>query len=188
MVAGFNRFKDYVTFIQMARQMSVRRKNVVFVLVGDGETLEASRKAAAGFEAVRFLGRQKNIEAIVATFDVGVLCTFGEGFSNSIMEYMALGLPVVATEGGGTRELIVDGETGFLVAPSDPEALAERIGQLLDNPAVARRMGEAGKARLRRDFSISRMIDETIRLYERAQPKGKRIVIQGQAHQGGAGS
>jgi glycosyltransferase involved in cell wall biosynthesis len=188
MVAEFNRFKDHATFIEMARQMSVKRRDVAFVLVGDGEALEASQKAAADVGAIRFLGRQKNIEAIVGTFEVGVLCTFGEGLSNSVMEYMALGRPVVATDGGGTRELVVDGETGFLVPPADPWALAERIDYLLANPAIAMQMGKAGEARLRRDFAISRMIDETIRLYTDARSHSSRRVVGNGWRQGGAGA
>lgn len=168
MVAGFSRYKDYSTFIRVARELSTRRKEVVFVAVGDGETLEASRKMAAGLRAIRFLGKRKNVEEIVATFDIGVLATFTEGISNSLMEYMALRKPVVATDGGGTRELVVDGETGFLVPPQNPDALAAKIEYLLDNPDIARRMGEAGEARLRREFSIARMVEKTVKLYESA--------------------
>src|SRR5438876_8916005 len=105
---------------------------------------------------------------MVKTFTVGVLSTFTEGISNSVMEYMALKKPVVATDGGGTRELVVEGETGFLVPPGKPEALAAKIEYLLDNPDDARRMGEAGAARLRCEFSIARMIEKTVNLYEAA--------------------
>ncbi len=166
MVAGFSRYKDYSTFIRVAREVSTRRKKVVFVAVGDGETLEASKKMAADVGTIKFLGKRKNVEEIVATFDVGVLSTFTEGISNSIMEYMALKKPVVATDGGGTRELVVDGWTGFLVPPAKPEAMAARIEYLLDNPDDARRMGEAGEARIRSEFSIGRMVDKTVKLYE----------------------
>ena len=168
MVAEFNRFKDYPTFIQMARILSARRRDVAFLAVGGGTTLQASKELAAGLPTMTFLGEQKNIEPIVGTFDVGVLSTFTEGISNSIMEYMALGKPVVATDGGGTRELVVEGHTGFLVPPRDPNTLAARVEYLLDNPDIARGMGEAGEARLRRTFSLSRMIEETIRLYQTA--------------------
>src|SRR5262249_61588037 len=123
--------------IRVARKISRERKGIVFVAVGDGETLEASKKIAAGTEAIKFLGKRKNIEQLVETFDIGVLSTFTEGLSNSIMEYMALRKPVVATDGGGTRELVVDGETGFLVPPENPDALAAKIEYLLDNPDVA---------------------------------------------------
>ena len=77
---------------------------------------------------------------MVNVFDIGVLATHGEGISNSIMEYMALGKPVVASEGGGTCELVQDGITGFLVPRRDPQALAARISQLLDDQEAGRRM------------------------------------------------
>src|SRR5262249_41091338 len=136
--------------------------------VGDGEALEASRKIAADVGAIKFLGKRKNVEEIVETFDIGVLSTFTEGISNSIMEYMALRKPVVATDGGGTRELVVDGETGFLVPPGNPDALAAKIEYLLDHPDIAKGMGEAGEVRLRREFSITRMVERTAKLYELA--------------------
>jgi glycosyltransferase involved in cell wall biosynthesis len=173
MVAEFNRFKDYPTFIRAARKITRSRKDVVFVAVGDGETLESSKKITAGAEAIKFLGKRKDIIQLVATFDIGVLSTFTEGLSNSIMEYMALRKPVVATDGGGTRELVVDGETGFLVPPQNPDALAAKIEYLLDNPDVARGMGKAGEAKLRREFSITRMVEETVKLYQLAIANSK---------------
>ena len=173
MVAEFNRFKDYPTFIQMARTLSTRRRDVVFVAIGDGETLPACKEMAAGVAAIQFLGERKNIEEMVETFDVGVLSTFTEGISNSMMEYMALRKPVVATDGGGTQELVVDGQTGFLVPPQNPDALAAKVEYLLDNPETARQMGEAGEARLRRKFSTARMVEETVDLYKLAVANGR---------------
>src|SRR3989449_8023775 len=157
MVAEFNRFKDYPTFINAARKLSSKRSDVVFVAVGDGETLQASKEMAAGVAAIKFLGERKNIEQIAQTFDVGVLSTFTEGISNSIMEYMALRKPVVATDGGGTQELVVEGETGFLVPPKNPDRLAARIEYLLDNPEIARHMGEAGGTKVRREVLTARV-------------------------------
>ena len=75
---------------------------------------------------------------------------------------------MVATDGGGTRELVVDGETGFLVPPNDPDVLAAKIEYLLDHPDVAQHMGDAGEARLRRKFSTVRMVEETVELYKLA--------------------
>jgi glycosyltransferase involved in cell wall biosynthesis len=186
MVAEFNRFKDYSTFIQAARKISSRRKDVVFVLVGDGETMEASQREASGLEAIRFLGKKRDIEEIVETFDIGVLCTFVEGFSNAIMEYMALGKPVVATDGGGTRELVVHGETGFLVPPADPDAVAAKIEYLLDHPSIAKRFGHAAEARVRQKFSIARMVEETIRIYKVAIADSTAVAIHDDLREGSA--
>src|SRR5262249_16038980 len=114
--------------------------------------------------------------------------TFTEGLSNSIMEYMALGKPVVATDGGGTRELVVDGETGFLVPPGTPSALVAKIEYLLANPDIAKRMGEAGEARLRREFSIMRMVEETVKLYELTIANSKRRLSSDVLREGSAES
>jgi glycosyltransferase involved in cell wall biosynthesis len=168
MVAEFNRYKDYPTFIAAARIITRKRQDVFFVAVGDGETLREAKAAAEGIPTVSFLGKRKDVEDIISTFDVGVLCTFVEGLSNSIMEYMALGKPVVATIGGGTPELVVDGETGFLVAERDAVALAAAIERLVDDPDLAERMGKAGHAKLLEGFSINRMIEETVMLYKQA--------------------
>jgi glycosyltransferase involved in cell wall biosynthesis len=168
MVAEFNRFKDYATFIRAAQKISRKRKDVRFVAVGDGETLAACKEIAAGSDTIKFLGKRQNIEEIVNAFDIGVLSTFTEGISNSIMEYMALGKPVVATDGGGTKELVVEGETGYLVPAENPDALAVKLEYLLDHSDVAHRMGAAGEAKLRHEFSIERMVEETLKLYQRA--------------------
>ena len=156
----------------------------MFLAVGDGETLDACRAAAEDLGSMRFLGKRKDVEDLVAAFDVGVLCSFVEGLSNSIMEYMALGKPVVATDGGGTRELVVDGDTGFLVPQADAPALAAAIEHLVDWPGVAHRMGTAGRIRLRQHFSVARMIDETIALYERAATKSAGAAVPAEWREG----
>ena len=104
------------------------------------------------------------------------------------MGYMALKKPVVATDGGGTRELVVDGETGLLVPPANPDAVAAKIEYLLDNPTIAKRLGEAGEARLRREFSITKMIEETIQLYKRATANSKEIAVRDDLREGNAHS
>jgi glycosyltransferase involved in cell wall biosynthesis len=177
MVAEFSRHKDYLTFVEAARILSRTRQDVQFVTVGDGDTLEECQAAARDLSTFRFLGKHRDIEQIVATFDIGVLATFVEGLSNSIMEYMALGKPVVATDGGGTRELVVDGETGFLVRQSDAPALAAAVEYLVEHPDIAKRMGAAGQAKLRCELSLDRMVQETLALYRGAalvSPSGRR--------------
>jgi glycosyltransferase involved in cell wall biosynthesis len=174
MVAEFNRYKDYATFVDAARILSARRQDIVFLTVGDGETAPACRFAAKDLATVRFLGKRKDVEAIVATFDIGVLSTFVEGLSNSVMEYMAAGKPVVATDGGGTCELVVDGDTGCLVPPRDAGALAAAIEALVEDPERCGRMGLAGQAKLRREFSLERMVERTTALYETAAAVAKR--------------
>jgi glycosyltransferase involved in cell wall biosynthesis len=98
--------------------------------------------------------------------DICVLSTFTEGVSNSILEYMALEKPVVATIGGGTSEIVIDNETGFLINPSNPKELADKLGILLENKSLRTRMGSAGKKRVIDEFSVEKMVNKYIDLYK----------------------
>jgi glycosyltransferase involved in cell wall biosynthesis len=89
-----------------------------------------------------------------------------EGFPNAVLEAMAAGKAVVATAAGGTVEAVEDGRTGILVPPGNPEALAEALLHLLRNPDLAHRMGEAGRARVREEFPVERMVRRCQELYE----------------------
>src|SRR5207249_9979935 len=91
----------------------------------------------------------------------------GEGLPNAVLEAMAAGCPVVATDVGGTREAVVEGETGFLVPPADPDTIADRVLRLLRDPALARSMGERGLARARERFSVGAMVSRDQALYSR---------------------
>ncbi len=149
MVAEFSDYKDYPTYLRTAEIILERRNDVMFVAVGGGKHLEAcKRMVAPAADGIRFLGERKDIEAIVSAMHIGVLCTYTEGISNSIMEYMAAEKPVVVTDCGGNREIVMEGESGFLVSRTQPEVLAQKIELLLDDSALARRMGEAGKRHL----------------------------------------
>ena len=179
MVAEFSPYKDYQTFIDTARILEGRRPYIRFLAVGNGETLAAAQAAASGLSNIQFLGARKDVEQIISCFDVGVLCTFTEGLSNSIMEYMALGKPVVATNSGGTGELVVDGATGILVKQSDPHAVAAAIEHLVANPPIAEAMGREGQRRLRSDFTLQRMIDDTVSLSHEAAARSGRATATG---------
>jgi glycosyltransferase involved in cell wall biosynthesis len=102
---------------------------------------------------------------VLAAVNVSVLPSLSEGLSNSILESMAAGVPVVATAVGGTPELVEDGVTGYLVPPRDAAALAAAITRLLDDPTLARRLGEAGRRRVVERFSLAAMVGATERLY-----------------------
>ncbi len=119
-------------------------------LVGDGPhraALEAQAAAAGLADTVRFTGylTQEAVTAELAAHDILVLPSFAEGVPVVLMEAMASRLPVIATRVGGVAELVEDGVSGFLVPPGDPATLAERLGRLLDDPELCRRMGAAGR-------------------------------------------
>ena len=166
MVAEFSDYKDYVTYIKAAQMILQKRNDVSFIAVGGGKNLEACKQlAASAGSGIRFLGERRDVEAIVNAIDVGVLCTYTEGISNSVMEYMAAGKPSIVTDGGGSRELVLDGNTGFLVSASNPQAVAAKIELLLDGSDLGMRMGRAGQARLLDKFSLEQLVTNTMRMY-----------------------
>lgn len=175
MVAEFSDHKDFLTFICAAQEILVHRRDVVFVAVGDGKNLDLCKRMVSPDEkSIRFLGERKDVEALVQQMDIGVLCTFTEGISNSVMEYMAAGKPVIVTNGGGSSELIVNGENGFLVPPSNPADVADRIVKLLENPSLAHEMGEAGKARITQSFTCQELAEKTVAIYSAVLCDGTR--------------
>ncbi len=172
MVGGFFDRKDYETYINAALGVLSQRKDVTFVAVGEGPNL-AKYKAMIPSEydsSFIFTGAQKDVESIINIFDIGVLATnskvHGEGISNAILEYMALGKPVVATKGGGTNEIIVHNNTGILIEPHSLEVMANKILYLLKNPKESIVMGQEGKKRIGNFFSMDKMTNSYYELYQ----------------------
>lgn len=168
MTGAFYDRKDYETFVKAGELILKNRSDVTFVAIGDGPNLEKIKKLVNdnNTSQFKFLGRQQDVDSIVNIFTIGVLSTYSEGISNAIMEYMMLSKPVVASDGGGTNELIIDSETGFLVQVQNEEHLAEKIEYLLQHPRIAIEMGEKGKKRIEKHFSIKKMTEQTIQLYK----------------------
>ncbi|HVW18651.1 MAG TPA: FkbM family methyltransferase [Solirubrobacteraceae bacterium] len=141
---------------------------VRFVCVGDGalrdELAEEARRLGVS-ERVTFLGRRRDMPALLAACDLVVLPSLAEGLPLSLIEAMASHRPVVATDIGGTREL-VDGETGVLVAPGDPDALAAGIGALLADDDRRERLAAAGWRRARARFDSPAMVEGVLALYD----------------------
>src|SRR5262249_55996952 len=115
---------------------------------------------------VFFTGRCEHIADLLSISDVCVLSSVAEGFSNSILEYMGASRPVVATNVGGAREAIIEGETGYLVRPGDDETMAARITELLRNPDRARSMGRRGRQVVEQKFSPAAQLAQTEQLYD----------------------
>jgi glycosyltransferase involved in cell wall biosynthesis len=172
MVARFSKRKDYETYIESAKDILKKRNDVTFLAIGDGETLQCCMDLVPleYKENIRFLGKQTDVESIINIFDIGVLVSHEEGISNSIMEYMALAKPVIATKHGGNDEIVIENETGFLIGTKDVRSLSEKIEYLLDNKEIAKAMGRAGKERLKKEFSLEKMTEAYINLYARCFP------------------
>jgi glycosyltransferase involved in cell wall biosynthesis len=149
---------------------AIRRRHPTahLVLVGSGDA-DRCRSAARALDlerCVHFVGGVADAVPVIRHFTVGVLCSESEGFSNAVIEYMGTGKPTVCTNVGGNTELIREGETGFLVAPGDIAALAERISFLLTHPALAATMGRAARESAGQ-FTVGRMADAYMNLYRR---------------------
>jgi glycosyltransferase involved in cell wall biosynthesis len=167
--------KHYDVVIEAARRLSRVADGWRFLLVGDGPDRARLTSSARGLTAagvVEFPEPGMEVLGLVRDADAGVLMTDPayayEGLSNSIMEYMALRLPVVCGDGGGNPELVVDGVTGFIVPPGDPAALTGRLAYLRDHPGERAAMGAAGRARIDGEFSLPRMVARMVEVYAEA--------------------
>jgi glycosyltransferase involved in cell wall biosynthesis len=114
---------------------------------------------------VHFLGWRGDMPALYAGLDLVLLTSDNEGMPTSIIEAMAAGKPVVATDVGGVRSLVADGETGFLVPPRDPDALASACLRLLGDPAACERMGAAARRAVYPRFDVSTLLATMERFY-----------------------
>lgn len=171
--------KRHDIFLQAAALVNQAIPETRFAIVGDGpwrDYLEALSQKLGLESKVAFLGEQREVGPYLAAFDVAALTSETEGCSNSVLEAMAVGKPVVATDVGGNRELIDNGETGFLVPFGDPKALSEAIIRLLRDPVLARMIGERAKERTIHRFSLENMVNQYESLYETAlkQRRGKK--------------
>jgi glycosyltransferase involved in cell wall biosynthesis len=171
-----NPVKDHPMFLRAAARVRTTTPDVGFAIAGEGELMEGLRKLAGQLgieEDVFFLGRCDNVADLLFASDIGVLSSKAEGFANAILEYMAAGLPVVATDVGGAREAIAEGETGYTVASGDDELMAARIVELLNEPQRARAMGERGRLIAAEKFSCDRHLKNTLELYDELLSKPK---------------
>lgn len=160
--------KDHPTFLRAAQRVHQNVPDAAFIIAGEGELKEATQDLARSLgiaDRTFFIGRCQDVGAVLSISDVCVLSSRAEGFSNSILEYMAAARPVVATDVGGAREAIVHGETGYLVPAGDHERMADHIISLLSQPESARSMGEHGKRVVSEKFSYHRQLQNVESLY-----------------------
>jgi glycosyltransferase involved in cell wall biosynthesis len=143
------------------------------VIVGDGwqrDDVETEVRRLGLADRVHLLGLRTDVPQLLRAFDVFILTSSHEGLPRTLPQAMAAGLPIVATQVGGVPNAVENGETGWLAPAGDAEALGERLLALARDPEVARRMGEAGRARVD-EFSVNRMVRQLELLYERLAGK-----------------
>lgn len=176
-VANLIHYKGHRFFLQACQEVKRKYPAVCFLLIGDGPlrgALEGLARKLGLDKDVLFLGSRQDIPQLLALMDVAVLPSLEEGFPNAILEAMAARKPVVATRVGGVPEVVIHGETGLLVPPKDPPALAEAIIELLGDPKRAEEMGKAGRDRVKKEFGLDRMIREMEGLYEELITRSSR--------------
>jgi glycosyltransferase involved in cell wall biosynthesis len=159
--------KDHATLFEAARQVLERHPDTTFVLAGDGELREqltATARRLLG-DRVIFMGWVQDLPALYAACDVVALTSQLEGTPVALIEASAAGKPVVATRVGGVREVVRDGNTGWLVAPGDPGGMAANIAALLEDPEGAKRMGQEGALWVRDRFDQERLAVDLTELY-----------------------
>lgn len=142
--------------------------DALFLVAGEGplgSTLEAEVRSLGLSDRFKLLGFRSDIPDLLRTCDLFVLPSLYEGLPLSVLEAMAAGKPVIASDIGGTDEAVVHGETGLLVPPADPSALARAIRELLADPVRARRFGSCGRARVAREFSADLMVERVSAVY-----------------------
>jgi sugar transferase (PEP-CTERM/EpsH1 system associated) len=187
--------KDQLTlvraFLRLVESDPNLGKVVRLAVIGGGPLREEAQRllSLAKSEHLAWLpGERSDIPGLMRQFDLFVLPSLREGISNTILEAMASGLPVVATRVGGNPELVEEGETGMLVPPADPDAMAEVIRRYVGDTGMVRRHGLAGRHRVETRFSMDAMVNGYLTVYDTVLSCGEnaRSPLRGRALQGQA--
>lgn len=169
MIARMQPVKGHQFLADAAALVLRHRPDAHFVLVGDGPLRPEIENQIARLgivDRVHLLGDRTDAARLIAEFDLLVLASLHEGLPNAVMEAMAAGVPVVATAVGGTKELITDGETGYLVQPADKEALADRILFALGDDVNRANITAAARGRIAASYGMQRMVESIEQLYD----------------------
>lgn len=174
-VANLRVYKGHRTLLEAVAQLSDSGRQTTVLLAGEGpERSSLENQAAEAGIDVRFLGSVRDIPGLLAASDIVVLPSYEEGFSNSLLEAMAAGRPIIATSVGGNPEALGDG--GLLVPPRDASALRDALDRLLAHPETARELGARARARAHAEYSESAMVAHYISVYEKlCGSAGRRI-------------
>jgi glycosyltransferase involved in cell wall biosynthesis len=170
MVANLNPWKRQADLVRAVCYLRQVYRDLHLVLVGTGPDQDELRRLAFELRQqghVHILNGISNAVPVVKLFDVAVLCSESEGFSNAVLEYAFCGRPIVCTNVGGNRELIVHGETGLLVAPGDVTGLAAAIARLLTRPSEAEEVGRNARAAVSARYTRAAMVAAHMSLYDR---------------------
>ena len=191
MLSRLSRLKGVEDFLDAAATVAARFKEARFLVIGGNINPDGSgyrreleeRAARLGLQQrVLFTGFRLDVPRLLSAVTMSVLPSLSEGLSNTILESMAAGAPVVATRVGGSAEALEDGVDGLLVPPRDPAALSRAITWVLEHPEAARELGRRARARVAEEFSLQRMIRETECLYARLLERPARRRTMARSH------
>lgn len=176
-VGRMDYWKNQRILIEILPDLKKISPQIKLILVGGGEE-EGNLKKSAIKKGVKndviFLGQRSDVNQILKAFDIFVFPSLTEGLPLVVIEAMATGLPIVASHVGGIPELVVNGETGFLVSPTSKEEIKETIIKLLNNPKLRKEMGQIARKRFETHFSLPQMVQKYIEVYEEVVRKFKR--------------
>jgi glycosyltransferase involved in cell wall biosynthesis len=161
--------KGQVFLLRSIKKLLIEELPIILVVAGDGplrRPLESMAKELGISESVRFLGQRSDLPEILRSIDVLAGASLREGFPISVLEAMASGKPVVTTNVGGNKEAVLDGVTGFIVSPENPDELASALKRVLLDEKLRQRMGNAARRRVEEHFSAQKMVKKTEELYE----------------------
>ena len=177
-VANMRHFvKGHRDFVEAISLILREKPQTKFLLVGEGRLrgeLENLSEKLGVRSQVLFLGARQDTAALINAFDIACLPSHSEGFSNSLLEYMACAKPVVATRVGGNPEAVEDNVTGYLVPPRNPDVLAEKVIFLLRSESLRLEMGSAGRKRVLREFGVEGMVEKYEQLYGHGDRETRR--------------
>ncbi len=170
MFARVDYYKDPDAFIALANKVLVDRDDVTFLVVGKGLYYDKYKDTVGPKNRLHFIGFRSDVEPLMAMTDVSILFSnykfHQEGISNSIMESMAFGTPVIATDGGGSPEIIEHDVNGYLVKENNIEESSRILCHLLDNPSELRRVSEQARASIQERFLLNMMVSNYLELYK----------------------
>jgi glycosyltransferase involved in cell wall biosynthesis len=189
-VSRLTRQKGLEQFLEAAQILAPRFPDARFVIVGYAnpaeqeyeDVLKALTEGLGLSDRVIFTGLRQDVPALLAGATVSVMPSLNEALSNVLLESMAAGAPTVATRVGGTPEAIVDGVTGLIVEPGDATALAAAVARLLNDPALARRLGDASRKAIVDGYSVEKMVRATESLYLDLLARKQRKTSAGFSH------
>jgi len=167
-VGRLDPIKDQQLLLQAFSNLESVQKTLRLMIIGDGperKMLESVKKDLPCKDRIDFLGERNDVERLLIALDIFVLSSKNEGMSNTILEAMAVGLPVVATSVGGNLELVTQGKTGLFFEPGDTRGLTEALKFYVGHEEERRLHGANGRCKVERHFSLSRMVEEYESLY-----------------------